>query len=237
MLYRLLEWDSQFFGRRISSLNLSSDDRPSDVLSFLRNQKDYDLCYVFCPSNNKSKWEKLGSIGGMIVDQKVSFEKWLDSVPQAHLPDFIRELNSMSLAAEELAVQSGWKSRFKRDPHLAAMQPELYRRWLLKDLESTNAKVFGYFVDERLVGLACSSVELEKRRGKLDLISVEKAYAGLGIGGKLIQAVEQYWKRENCVEGYIVTQQDNEAAMSFYKKNGYVMVSIQEVWHVWRIIQ
>ena len=239
MRYQILDWDSMFFQKRISSLELGLEDSPKDVFAFLQNQNDYDCCYVFCPASNDNQWGGLVSVGGILMDRKVCLSKLLTIDRQTPCKVegktvCIKELDVSTHEAVELAVRSGWKSRFKKDLHFSAKQPELYRRWLEKGFEFPTMRVFGFYNDRCLRGLASASVNSDEKLGKLELIAVDADSTKRGIGTALLNAVEDFWLREHCVKGKIVTQLDNISAMSFYRRNGYSIISIQEVWHVWR---
>jgi GNAT superfamily N-acetyltransferase len=64
--------------------------------------------------------------------------------------------------------------------------------------------------------------DVGRRRAYLDYLAVQARYRGQGIGGRLLQAVEQ-WARDNGAE-LISTDtnlRSNFGAVEFYEKHGY----------------
>lgn len=236
MVFKYLEWDSEFFNKAVYSLSCDNTEELNDVVAILQTQS-FDLCYVFLPKSSDEVQEKLKACNGALYDKKTTFCKEMSSPcgdASKNAPNLqIRKLTQSSDDAEYLAIQSGWCSRFKRDPKLSSFQPELYRLWFQKDLYSNQSSVFACYCQDKIIGIACASLG-EEDKGILDLIAVDASCRHLGIGCYLLHNVEQYWHQHNRLWGKITTQMDNIPACSFYKRNGYSIDSIQEVWHVWK---
>ena len=90
-------------------------------------------------------------------------------------------------------------------------------------ISSDSAAVFAARVENKLVGYAIVVVEGDVA-DFWDLV-VKKEYRKMGIGTRLIKAVEEYAKRKGCVAVKLDVNLKNEAAIRLYEKLGYRKVS------------
>lgn len=58
----------------------------------------------------------------------------------------------------------------------------------------------------------------------VDMIALDRNFQGLGWGGRLLRAAENYGRRMKCSECILALDQGNERAYQFYEKNGYNIV-------------
>ncbi len=232
MIFQQLNWDTEFFGHKVYSLHIEEAEEAKRIRTVLASS-DFDVCYVFSRDYSSEIMSILQEHGGILFDKKTTYMKNLNSEATIQVNEHVHEIRQADDSTISLAVQSGWKSRFYLDPKFNSFQPELYKRWLLRDIESSKSKVFGFYREDELAGLACTSLSGENE-GNLDLIAVSDKWRKLGIGRVLLNYVENYWIKNGKTKGKIVTQMENEAACRFYESNKYILHDMQYVWHIWR---
>ena len=199
---KLLQWDSQFFNKKIGYLNRINELCEEDC-------KDFDLitCKVdtadyrgvdFLSNNRFSLVEAEVKFCKNIVEQEVSpVTKSLDYADSSHLDELIA-----------LAGTSYQFSRF-RTPWFDEKQKELfYSEWV------KNA-VLGQFDDcciilkdgNNISGFV--SVKKTEKEVSIGLIAVSRTYQGKGIATQLLELVEQYAVSHNCCRILVSTQLSN----------------------------
>lgn len=108
---------------------------------------------------------------------------------------------------------------------------EKYFEFMFKDCESGQGKIFVAVDNEKVMGMIAGFVQTYDERDKLDyscpkkgfvaeLIVSKNARSG-GIGTKLLNKMEEYFKSINCEYCQIDVFASNENAKKFYQKKGY----------------
>jgi dTDP-4-amino-4,6-dideoxy-D-galactose acyltransferase len=171
-------------------------------------------------------------MGGLCYDHKITYCKKVSDSPKNVSLAHIETVSRSEPKILDLAVQSGWCSRFRRDPRLRHKQPELYRLWVDKCLNNEHAAVLILRQAGLATAMVCASVN--GTCGKIQLIAVDEGYRGRGLGKQLMENVEAFFHKHNCSTVEVVTQLDNIAACKLYEHAGYHKTEIKEVWHVWK---
>jgi len=233
MNFRYLEWDSNFFSMQVAAIELAEDDSLVNIEETL-SKRPFDFCYVFCDyPSSPARHQLLTAMGGQCCDHKITYCKKLISAPPKNVSLANIEIISRSEPAIlDLAVQSGWCSRFRQDPRLRHKQPELYRLWLNKCLNNEYSAVLVLRQDDLAIAMVCVSVNDDC--GKIQLIAVAEDSRGRGLGKQLMENAEAFFHKHNCTTAEVVTQLDNVAACKLYEHAGYHKAEIKEVWHVWK---
>lgn len=102
---------------------------------------------------------------------------------------------------------------------------------MLKDCEVNQGKVFVALDNQKIVGMIAGFVQNYEERDSLDyscpkkglvaeLIVSKNARCG-GVGTKLLDKMEEYFKSITCEYSQIDVFAPNENAKKFYYKNGY----------------
>lgn len=108
---------------------------------------------------------------------------------------------------------------------------EKYFDFMLKDCENNQGKVFVATDNGTVVGVIAGFVQKYDERDSLDYscpkkgfvaeLIVSKSARSGGIGTKLLDKMEEYFKSINCKYTQIDVFAPNENAKKFYYKNGY----------------
>ena len=226
-------WDSRFFGFRIASGFQSADDDADSLRRFCRAAA-VDCLYLFLDHPLTGGFEAvLHEEGARCVDWKTVFTKNdLQRRPaddsSIRIPDRIGE------DCYRLAVRSGWRSRFYVDEKFRSRQDALYRKWVDTCCPpADDAKVWeSRSASGELRGMVCA--KCQGKTGKLGLISVAPEFQGKGIASLFMHTVENFYLDHGCTSGEVVTQFENARACGFYRKCGYHISEIKEVWHLWK---
>lgn len=108
---------------------------------------------------------------------------------------------------------------------------EKYFDYMLKDCETNQGLIYVAVDDGKVVGMIAGFVQNYSDRDNLDyscpkkgliaeLIVSKNARCG-GVGTKLLNKMEEYFKSINCEYSQIDVFAPNENAKKFYYKNGY----------------
>lgn len=233
MKHELLSWDSTFFKIPIGRLVVENSDSPEAIRNFLR-RSDQSLTYVFTAENPPEEINvELRALGAQLLDIKTVYRKSGNLMASGENADDIRSIRHPAPEILELALKSGWRSRFFMDlrlrPHFAA----LYSQWVLNCLGKPQAGVWACFRHEIPVGMACATVG-PGEVGKLGLIAVDERFRGAGLGKLLLGTVENFYLQQGAATAEIVTQQDNYGACGLYEQCGYQVVQRIPTWHYWK---
>lgn len=234
-----LEWDSDFFSRKIGYLNMSHNLIHDILTNTLRKAKDqgYELIYLFSDQGAELSDEFLNQQGGSLVDRKVIYFKSLINDNEESFANVqgVKKYVSPELNAdlENLAYNSGAYSRFRNDP---GFDPNdfyrLYKTWIEKSIQ-------GVIADDVIVAeqkgtiTGMLTMKYLSDTGRIGLIAVSEVFRGQGIGQRIMNfAMLELLKRGiNNLE--VATQKENLHACRFYEKCGFSVKSITNVYHFW----
>jgi dTDP-4-amino-4,6-dideoxy-D-galactose acyltransferase len=219
MRIKLLEWDTQFFNKRIGSLYL--DLTPQKELKNLSNLNDFDIVYIFSS-------EEI-SIQAPLMDIKVTYSKSIKKTSS------INEVIKFNISKHdynqllELSYQSGHDSRFLKDPSFGLFQfKRLYKRWIDNSIDDNETLVLIHPNKENIEGFV--TVKKNMNYAQIGLIAVKPNSHGKGIGKKLIQAVENQLK--DGLKLIVATQETNTGACKFYENLGFRLEKNEYIYHL-----
>jgi ribosomal-protein-alanine N-acetyltransferase len=145
----------------------------------------------------------------------------------------------VSAAAAELLpivtlreAQSGDLDALVALEHAAFASDRAERRAIRHAITSPSMTLVVALVDDAsaapvLVGAAT----IERRRGsrsaRLSSIAVSPARAGLGLGGRLLDAAEAEARRHGCTRLRLEVRADNGAGIRLYERRGYVRFAVR----------
>ncbi|MDR2171508.1 MAG: GNAT family N-acetyltransferase [Planctomycetaceae bacterium] len=245
MLYSIspVLWESKFFAFPIGRLELPANyslDELESVLQFSRNR--FRLVCISLEGNGVETIP-LSAAECVCFDRRLRFAK-LVPYNVVSLDPHVRAYTSTfcSKWLEQLAVQSGQLSRFKRDPELSSHFERLFLTWI-------NYAVSGEFADSiwtwregnRHVGLVtirCVRRQINEknefeRDGCIELLAVDSQYRRRGIGSHLFDACDFWCSSLSMKNVTLSTQRENEQTIKLCEKLGYKQVGESTIYHYW----
>ncbi len=232
--YKLLEWDSSFFGYPIGKLQENAISREA-LFSLMQEEREKGtkLIYWFVKPDDTLSIAMANQLKLKPIDVKVTFQK---TPVDKHLDTGISSiLNSeLSPAILSLALQSGWQSRFKVDQNFNNNEFErLYTTWIEKSLGGElTLDVLGYTKNNEILGL--STIEnKDDKSASIGLIAVDEQARGMKIGTKLMEASEHICFKKGIKNLSVSTQRSNKQACRFYESLGYTLSDEVNIYHIW----
>jgi dTDP-4-amino-4,6-dideoxy-D-galactose acyltransferase len=237
--YRLLGWDSDFFGFGVARITAATVDTSAleAILAALRKQ-GVVLAYWSTDPRDMVAQEAARHNRGWLADEKTTFviglEKLRDSVvlPTA---EPVREYASsrVDAALYRLALQSGVHSRFFVDPRFPrSLFEKLYREWIRKSVTRVLAKsVLVAGSADQITGMV--TVGEKNGRGDIGLVAVDSASRGRGIGRSLVGAALGWFALHAYSTAQVVTQRANTQACQLYLRCGFAVESVENFFHFW----
>ena len=234
MNYQTLDWDTNFFGFNVASLDPCIDiNELNPLLSELENT---GVQLVYWQSEKKLTGRNMIH-NYLLADRKVTFHSLVHEPDKITLPkDYtIRPFSSNTPTEKiiDLAIQSGHLSRFAKDPNIPKERFEaLYSEWIIKSLSKELAdEVFILSHHKTPVGFV--SVKKENNKGEIGLIAVDAKHRGRKLGNALMNKAQQWFHINDITDSYVVTQEINDSACRLYQKNHYNLLSKVYFYHFW----
>lgn len=227
MMIEFLRWDSNFFDKFIGKLMITNNQLPHFEVD------KYDLLYVY---QNEDVQLEIPNFSNSYSGTKLVFQKELKQTKTERSQDIksFKNVDAQRTKLYNLAFGSGAFSRFNLDKHFKDSEfRSLYKVWVDNSVNFTIADdVFVFFKNKNIIGFV--SFKINGLQSKIGLIAVDTNYQGLGIGTKLLDAVEQYVYDKGSKYLLISTQLANAMACKFYIKNGYNIIQKEIVKHYWK---
>lgn len=225
MKIEYLDWDSTFFQKKTYRITVNEPLNDLLINKTIADNKA-ELVYIFSDSHQPF-FEKYGM---QLVDVKITYEKnvqetfnCIDSGPVVYK-------GKCSESLYKLAFQSGRFSRFLTDTLLAPKFNQLYSLWLEKSIDRTIAdEVFVHYNSKNIIGFV--TVKKKMSNAVIGLIAVDENYQGKGVGKKLLSVVENWCLQNKLQKIQVTTQKQNINACNFYQHNGYVVKSVEYIYH------
>lgn len=231
-----LNWDSNFFGKSIYKTYIDKASQINCIEEYFLNN-NIDLCYVYSkvPIANNFKYLMIS-----YSSMQYSFVKKNDFLFDAQKNEYneaiiFNEKFHSRNHLYKLAYISGHRSRFQLDTSFTRQEFEnLYKQWIDNTIDGKFGDVIILeTVKSKIVGMV--TVTSYDCNAKIGLISVDPNHRGHGVGKKLVNHFENYYRNNDYIKYYIIdTQSDNIGAIKLYKKCGYEVKYNTYVYHVKR---
>ena len=236
----LLPWDTEFFGFPIARLTASELTSQSwkDAEKWCGRHRVRCL-YCFLKLDFRST-RIVEAAGGNLVDVRMVYERR----GGGHGPSLMEGGKKVRVAADsdmpalERVAGSSHRGRFHLDPHFPREKAdELYRVWIrkgrleIKDhvlvAEDSGGVVRGYCACGRKTNPSGEMI------GVIEIIGVEEAARGGGIGRDLLAAALAYFAENGIPIVQLTTQAHNIAAQRLYQRFGFLVTDCQLTYHKW----
>lgn len=225
-----LEWDSDFFGRRIGRV-LGANGLYGAWRGWAQDH-DVDCLYLLLPTQNVNEIGDAQRARFNVVDERVTLTRRVDcDVPEADAVN-VRLATEHDIARlSDIASTAHRATRFYSDGHFDEERcGRLYRTWIEKHFKTDPIIVAEH--DGAVAGYIAYSVAADT--GRLGLVGVAEEGRGKGLGKAMTHEALRRIRDAKCTTCTVVTQGGNEAAMSLYGRAGFEVYQ-RETWlHWWR---
>jgi dTDP-4-amino-4,6-dideoxy-D-galactose acyltransferase len=235
---QFLEWDSQFFARRIGRVlaRQLSATLVADIEGWCRAHR-IDCLYLLADPNHYETSVVAAEHGFQLVDVRITMEASL-KIPAALLAeapaDGIRTGRPDDLPLlRQTARRLHTDSRFFFDGRFDRNRSErMFEIWLEKSFADEMGRVFVAEWQGQPAGyIACRRPNAGT--GQIDLLGVDERAQGKRLGQKLLSAALRWFAAQQVVSVMLVTQGRNCRAQRLYQRSGFVTRS-QDLWyHRW----
>ena len=237
-MYRILDWDSEFFGIEGGRIEPGSLNRGElkGLLDSAKRAFVKVLYWSVAPSDVEANRAAL-LFGGILVDEKTMYKKDIDEklivgiVQDKNVHAYKEKVAAPEI--ESLAIQCGEHSRFKTDKGFDGGQFEmLYKTWIHNSIIKECAdEVFVYEMEGSIRGMITATHV--GTCGSIGLFAVDAKSRRMGIGKALLAALTAYLYDKGYITIQVVTQGKNIMSCSFYEKNGFVKEEVKNFYHFW----
>jgi dTDP-4-amino-4,6-dideoxy-D-galactose acyltransferase len=231
-----LEWDSQFFGRRIARTLISrlTDKSVSQLESWCRFHR-IDCVYFLADSSDKYTMMLAQKNMFNFVDARVTLDLHV-LAGHADNSSVFTMRNAIEGDIPELRALAGSchrDSRFYHDENFPDhLCDELYRTWIEKSCRGWAKKVLVAGAAGVIDGyLTCHL--MNSGIGQIGLVGVADKAKGKGIGTSLVSHAVRWFAQEGAMNVSVVTQARNVSAQRLYQKCGFATRSVEFWFHRW----
>ena len=232
-----LEWDSQFFGRRIARANISclTKSSASEIDSWCGAHEIE--CLYFLASFSDHENVKIAQENMFrLVDVRVTLDLDLSTAKanvDATCPRVRNAVESDIPALRAIARTAHRDSRFYYDEEFPNhLCDELYETWIETSCHGWSANVFVAGEGKDIAGyLTCHLPD--RSNGQIGLVGVASNAQGKGIGSDLVSHAVRWFAQEGVEKVSVVTQGRNVRAQRLYQRRGFVTRSVDLWFHRW----
>jgi dTDP-4-amino-4,6-dideoxy-D-galactose acyltransferase len=236
-LCQFLEWDTNFFGRRIGQAavhRLNSADMQA-VLDWCNSQQ-IDCLYFLSDPNDADTVRLAENNGFRLVDIRLELSKRLAGNTASSLPvgSAIRLSQPEDVPAlQAIARVSHRDSRFYFDANFPdELCDRFYETWIANSCRGYADSVLVAVHEGGPVGyISCHLAG--PGRGKIGLLAVSQNVQGQGVGKAMVEAALGWFAGQEVNLVTVVTQGRNAVAQLLYQQCGFMTASVQLWYHRW----
>jgi dTDP-4-amino-4,6-dideoxy-D-galactose acyltransferase len=230
-----LEWDSQFFQRRIARLNRHRLDQATMAECALWCRQHRIDCLYFLADSNDLETPRLAEANDFhLTDIRMTLARVV--VPEdfaANSFDGFRHAREDDLRAlRAIAQTSHHDTRFYFDGHFEQENCDLlYATWIENSFRGFAQAVLVAEADgEPAAYLTC---HLNDQASQIGLVGVAEGHRGKGLATKLVRAFLSWSREQGARRALVVTQGRNLPAQRLYQRNGFITSSMDLWYHRW----
>ncbi len=237
-LCQFLDWDTQFFGVRIARANVNRlDPETTRALLAWCCEHAIDCLYFLADADHPATVRHAEANQFKLVDLRVTLQVDLPAPRLA--ANIAPDISLGPVAASEvaalraIAAVSHHDSRFYADPGFAPARADaLYETWIEQACRDDSKFVLVAHQHSQVAGyLVCDCDGAPT--GRISLTAVAPGFQGHGIGGALVAAGLDWFKKQQLPAVQVVTQARNVRAMRLYEKHGFATQQLQLWYHRW----
>jgi dTDP-4-amino-4,6-dideoxy-D-galactose acyltransferase len=231
-----LEWDSQFFGRRIARANASclTEKLVAEIDSWCC-LKRIDCLYFLASSTDPLTSRLAQENKFRFVDIRVTLDLRVEAARSGNSSSLrVRNAVDRDIPALRAIARSAHRdSRFYFDGNFPyRLCDELYETWIERSCRGWAKNVLVAEEAGDLEGyLTCHL--LSPGIGQIGLVAVGDRARGKGIGKDLVSSAARWFAQEGVENISVVTQGRNVRAQRLYQRCGFAIRSVELWFHRW----
>ena len=229
-----LEWDSEFFSRRIARANRRRLD-PAALGALLdwcaANRIE---CLFFLADSDDAQTARLAEANQFLLAAvRMTFERKVGEPFVSPADAVVRSAREEDLGALRAIAKTGHRdTRFYFDQHFDRTKCDLlYEAWIENSFRGFAQDVLVAEIDQKPVGYI--TIHLRGDEAHIGLVGVAEGHQGVGLGSILVRHFLSWAARKGAERATVVTQGRNTRAQRLYQRNGFVTASFQLWYHRW----
>jgi dTDP-4-amino-4,6-dideoxy-D-galactose acyltransferase len=238
-----LDWDSQFFGKRIARVN--GNLLTPTTITILRawcSEQRIECVYFLADSADALTIRTAEGAGFRLQDVRLTFMIHRPAVLPTSLPAedavTLRVSRPTDIdALRDTARHAYIHSRFYNDPRFTEEQcATLYDTWLTRSIDPNDHYADMTFVadlETAPVGYVACHLNPQTQTGTIGLVGVAEQTRGQQVGQKLVlHALRWFWD-QGMQHIQVTTQGRNIAGQRLYQRCGFLTHSLFLWYHLW----
>jgi dTDP-4-amino-4,6-dideoxy-D-galactose acyltransferase len=230
-----LEWDSEFFQRRIARLNRRRLDAATIAQCAESCQQHRIDCVYLLADSDDPQTPRLAEANDFhFTDIRLTLERAVaqdDLAPDtSNATRFARESDLPALRA--IARTGHRDTRFYFDEHFDRNKCDLlYQTWIENSFRGfAQAVLVAEAEGEAAAYLTC---HLNEQTSQIGLLGVAERHRGKRLATSLVRAFLSWSREQGAGRAVVATQGRNVQAQRLYQRNGFVTSSMQLWYHRW----
>lgn len=243
LLYKLLPWDSEFFGLRIGQAYFRpiSQGNVHELFQWA-NKNSVECIYHLVDFGDAGSISICERNGFRLTDMRLTFGLEMPQDDVAQVPsDTVAAPIQLRLASSEdipllkkIARSSYRHTRFYVDDGFSnELCDRLYETWIDKSCNGYADAVWVAAIDSKPVGYLTCDVDRETLHGQIGLVGIDSAVQGRGIGKALLAKSLEWFEQSGVSSVTVVTQARNIPAQRLYQGGGFRTVRVDAWYHKW----
>jgi len=233
-----LEWDSEFFGRRIARASgmCLTEELVTEIGAWCSLHR-IECLYFLATARDQGTVRLAQRNGFRFVDIRLTLDFRVGTAGGGETDDSsfaVREAVEGDLPTlRELARAGHRDSRFYYDGNFSMRQCDaLYETWIEKSCRGWAQKVLVADRGRGAEGYVTCHIS-DPANGQIGLVSVGEKARGLGMGRYLVCDAIQWFAQEGIGNITVATQGRNVSAQRLYQRCGFVTRSVELWFHKW----
>ena len=225
---RTLEWDSEWLGLRVGSVD------PGVSLPDEKELKEFDLVYFFRDPSDKKGLSWMARHQMEPIDRRLEYLLELKTSSTSSSVPELYERGEYDEKLIELGETSFEWSRFKRDSRIGDSKFRLlYRQWMEASLNNKLSDFVFVQKDEQEQIAGFAVVKIQEQKSFLVLLAVANAQRKKGCGKALVKKAAAFAISKGAISMSLLTQFENRAARHFFEGLGFQIKSQVNIYHFW----
>ena len=231
-----LPFDTDLFGIRCGKITFFSSEILKDEISGLilhAKKEKYKHIVTKVPKEWDHAESFLTDCGFQLIVESVELKKeiFLRRALPNDISVFRGKEKGRLIELTQKAFSAG--TRFHLDNYLSSEKAtELHEQWIKNLMENTNIKILTHRLKDEITGYVTIDFQgSEIEKGHIGLFAVDKKYSGIGIGNRLLKALEYFYSNQLNVL-WLMTENNNEGALKTYLGNGFETIQKWNVFHL-----